>query len=439
MQKIFILDTNVLLHATESLEVFQEHEVIIHLTVLNELDRKKNEPGLIGRNARTIANKLLDYAKVGALNEGVIVNPHGGTVKIDVKMPFGLSGVGTDDFLIGYAGLVQEQVKDKEVVLVSKDKYLQIKAKTLGVYVEDYLHDHAEEVYEGHINQPTTAEAINTIYREKSLPLPEVINNYKELPANLCITLNHGNSSALCVVNTKTSSLDLVSTYNGCCVVGLKPMNAEQRYLLHLLLDPDIHLVTVAGATGSGKTLLALAAGIQQQESGLYDKVIVTRKEVAVGGNKTGFLPGDEQEKAGPWMKGIFGCLDKIAKNHISVNTRGAYNHADKPYQCYTIPGIVTPEPLDYVRGTTFEGYTVIDEAQNFHKDDLKTLITRAGKNCKVVVCGDLGQIDTKFLDRYSNGLSYVIDKFKGWERYAHITLKKTVRSELAKEAEQRL
>lgn len=443
MPKSLVLDTNVLLHDVNCLEVFEEHEVIIHSAVIYEIDKKKNEEGHISRNARIIASKLLGYALEGDITQGVVVNKAGGILKIAGSLPPDKEPLSTDDFLMSYTQMLKHQ--GQNAVLVTKDKLMRLKALTCKVPVEDYKFDRVEETYDGHVEQLVAHSLINTIYKEKELSLYEALPIESVLSANFlpnqCVTLTSNidpKSKALCVIDSKVKNIKLISTINGASAAGIKPLNAEQRYAMHLLLDPNIHLVTINGATGSGKTLLPLASGIQQQEESLYEQVIVTRKEVAVSGNKTPFLPGDVQEKAGPWLKCIFSCLNKIARHHVPTN-RGLVNQIDRSYEFFTSSGIVVAEPLDYVRGTTFDGFVLLDEAQNFHKDELKTLVTRAGKNCKVVICGDVGQIDTRFLDRYSNGLAIVIDRFKGWEHYAHITLKETVRSELAKEAEQRL
>lgn len=444
MRKIIVLDTNVLLHAADSLEVFQEHIVIVHWVVLEELDRKKSEPGLVGFNARAISKKLIKLCEEGDISKGVVVNTQGGEVVVDhtpCVATYGAAVESVDNFLIQYCRELQSSRQSEQVVLVTKDNNLRIKAASKKVKCQLYYNDQVEEQYTGIKQVMVAPNIVSAIYNEKSISIYEVFNSLEEVYPNMCVTLINEHDPqrvALSIVDSVCKKIKLISTNTNCSVLGIKPMNAEQRYALHLLLDPEIHLVTISGATGSGKTLLSLACGMQQSEQQLYDTVIISRKEMGVSGQRPAFLPGNEQEKLMPWLRGVNICLNKIARTHQPNIEKTMLGEIDSAADFYRLTGLITPVTLDYVRSATFDGFMLLEEAQNFHKKEIKTLITRAGK-CKAVLTGDINQIDDIFLNKHDNGMTHVINKMKGWRRYAHIHLNETVRSELAKEADKRL
>lgn len=450
MLKTFILDTNVLLHDPDAIYAFEDNTVVISLAVINELDRKKSESGLIGKHARQVANTLLALCLAGQaaqespLTGVTIPNGHKGRLMFaETTLNVERLKITVDDYLITLA-------ESLNGILISKDNYLRVKAHLAGVANETYEHDRVVESYTGHVDALAPADLIDLLYSSvkhhnyEQISLLEVFDSTKGLYPNQCLTLTSENDpkqTALCIIDKKVKNFSMIKTYNGVRAAGLKPLNAEQRYALHLLLDPEIKLVTISGSTGSGKTQLSLAAGIQGACDTLYENVIVTRQEVAVGGERQAFLPGPLEEKQDPWLKGIYHCLNKIAKTHQPNLGSAMSDGIDKPYKFYIINNIVTPESLAYIRGCTYDSYIALTEAQNCHPSILKTVVTRAGKGGKVVLEGDVKQIDCvtpRFLDEYSNGLSVTINKWKGDDLYGHITLMKNVRSELSLRAEQR-
>lgn len=449
MPKTLVIDTNVLLHHPESIFVFEDNRVVISLAVINELDRKKSESGLIGKHARQVAHILLDLClKAAASNNGetpltgITLNEAGGQLVIpETSLDINRLDCSVDDYLIGLADRMPG-------IIVSKDNYLRVKATVCGVPNETYEHDRVTENYTGHIGALAPSDLIDDLYQSvksnTSYSLMEVFDNTKGLYPNQCLTLTSETDpkqTALCIIDKKVKTFSMIKTFNGVQACNIKPLNAEQRYALHLLLDPEIKLVTINGSTGSGKTMLSLAGGIQGACDTLYENVIVTRQEVAVGGERQAFLPGDKQEKQDPWLAGIYHCLNKIAKVHQPNLGSAMSDGIDRPYKFYIVNDIVSPEVLAYIRGCTYDSYITVTEAQNCHPSILKTVVTRAGKYAKVVLEGDVKQIDCvtpRFLDEHTNGLTVTIDRWKGSEMYGHISLQKNVRSALSMEAENR-
>lgn len=450
MPKNLVIDTNVLLHDPESIFVFEDNRVIISLAVINELDRKKSEPGLIGKNARRVAHILLELCTKAAESnneetplKGITLNSTGGQLVIpETSLDLNRLDCSVDDYLIGLADRMSG-------IIVSKDNYLRVKAAVGGVPNETYEHDRVTENYTGHIDALAPSDLIDDLYQTakhggNSYSLMEVFDSTKDLYPNQCLTLTSETDpkqTALCIIDKKIKTFSMIKTFNGVKACGIKPLNVEQRYALHLLLDPEIKLVTINGSSGSGKTQVSLAAGIQGACDALYENVIVTRQEVAVGGERQAFLPGPLQEKQDPWLKGIYHCLNKIAKTHQPNLGSAMADGIDKPYKFYIVNNIVEPESLAYIRGCTYDSFIAVTEAQNCHPSILKTVVTRAGKSAKVVLEGDVKQIDCvtpRFLDEYTNGLTVTIDRWKGSEIYGHISLLKNVRSALSMEAENR-
>jgi PhoH-like ATPase len=429
MIKRFVLDTNVLLNDVEAMYRFREHEVHIPYIVLEEIESKKNEPGVIGANSREFSRVLLKLLEGSADRPAdstgdIIIGEDYAPPLVDPKLRVSKG----DDRILNYClGII-----DLNPILITKDRYLRIKAKIFGVQTEDYLYDKVREVYTGHIELHTESGIINELHRNGFIDVED------KLHPNTCVTLVdeiNPNHTALCIY--QTGSLKKLTNPDN-KVYGIYPLNAEQKFALELLLNPEIHLVSITGSTGSGKSLISVAAALQQVESKGYHQLLITRAEVAVG-EKQGFLPGGIQEKTDPWLEGLYGCINQLCKH------KPGDKNDFKPHEMFVGRGIVKPAPIQYVRGVTWDNsIIVIDEAQNLHINELKTLITRAGKGTppsKVILLGDVKQIDLKikYLDQENNGLSQCIERFKGWRRYGHITLTKTVRSELAEEAEKRL
>lgn len=389
---------------------FEDNNLIISFEVLNELDSKKNSEGSVGRNSREATRLLLE----------LIGSPNMTFLPADK-----FSGESVDDYLIRLA-------IEQDAILITNDNNLILKATCCGAQAELYYNDFIEEVYTGHSRIAVPGELIDSIYKNSFDKFP--IDFEGELYPNHYLTLyNEYNEkqSALCVVDKQVKTFSLINQHKS--IMGLQPLNSEQKFALDALLNPEIELVIITGDTGSGKTLLSLACGIEQVYRQVYESVIVVRKEVGVSGEKTPWLPGGLDDKLSPWLSGVHCCLNHIAKKE--PNFVGNVSEYDNPYEYYLKTRIVEPKSLDYVRGTTFNSFILLEEAQNFIASDLKTLVTRAGKPSKVVITGDLQQIDCRYLNEFNNGLIVSVDAWKDSKRSACIHLSKTTRSELAEEA----
>lgn len=460
--KLFVLDTSVLLHDPEAIFRFTDNEVHIPPIIFWELDKKKTTEGVIGYNSRRVArtiNKLLGDSEPAttAFN----INEEGG------RLVFGMvdkPGASPDQQIIKYAEDLAA-IRAEQVILVSKDIYLRNASMLRGIAAEDYKHASVEKPYVG-IRQVTCQPGeIDALYLTEpgtgighkvrsGLKLVSVedytANQLQDLSPNECITLidsTNPTRHGLCRYNEKVKSLQLISSHDrDFAVCGIKPLNSEQKYTLDLLLDQNIEFLSIVGATGSGKTLLSLASAIHQAlYLNKYERVIVTRKQVAVGAEDLGFLPGNVSEKTRPWMEAIYGCLAKIAK--LDKNLRDD-RMLGKAFEAYTGSeeegdGTVQIKSLGFVRGVTWESSVIIcDEAQNMHINEIKALATRAGRGSKVIIMGDPAQIDlevSRYLDERSNGLTVASKKMRGWSNAGHITLFKTERSELSSEVAKRL
>lgn len=424
MIKTYVLDTNVLLNDVEAIYRFEDNIVHVPYKVLQELESKKGNPGIIGFNSREFSKILLDHIENNDEDEKLVIGK--GIKQIDFDPRLGNSG---DDTILKYClGL-------DNPILITKDKYLRVKSFLFGVESQDYMYDKVIEPYSGHTQLSSTTGIIDEIHKNGFIE----VDDDDELYPNMCVTLvdeHNPRHTALSIYNSAKNTLERVDKDSKHTVNGISPLNAEQKYALQLLLDPSIELLTIVGATGSGKTLLSIAAALHQVESKIYEQVLITRSETPVGRGQ-GFLPGDVKEKSDPWLEGLYGCINHICKHKSSDKNEF------KPHEMYIGRGIIKPCPIDYVRGVTWNNsILIVDEAQNEHLKIIKTLVTRAGKgktNTKVVLLGDTRQIDTPYLDRENNGLSLCVEKFKGWDKYGHIQLMKSVRSDLAEEADKRL
>lgn len=425
MSKIYILDTNVLLHDPRSLFAFKDNEVIIPLVVLDELDKKKvGGHDETARHARMVIRSLDKMRLQGSIHKGV-PTPAGGIVRVELNhrernVP-DLDPKRVDNRLIGVAlGLKKEQPKRK-VTLITKDINLRVKCDALGVVTEDYNADsvapNASLIYEGAIEVSASSEAIDKLYKDGFLHSEE----YGKFNENQYVFLNSNtrdNHTSL----ARCSGSTFVNTYVPNDVWGISSRNKEQAYALDALFCPDIKLVTMIGKAGSGKTLMAVAAGISQVlDSHEYKKLIMTRP-VQPMGRDIGFLPGDINDKMRPWMAPLQDNLDLL----FSEKGKG---YLDMQREA----GIIEVEALTYIRGRSIpRSFIIVDEAQNLTLHEIKTIITRIGEGSKIVLTGDILQIDNPFIDSVDNGLSCVVEKFKHHPVAAHITLQKGERSELA-------
>ena len=454
-QKLFVLDTNVLMHDPMSLFRFEEHDVFLPMIVLEELDGHKKGMTEVARNARQASRSLDSLAAAGGADMGKGLplaslghaeaqgNLFFQTQALDLSLPLALPQGKADNQILGVVRALGEQHKLREVVLVSKDINMRVKARALGLHAEDYQNDKALEdgdlLYSGALALPAdfwlrhgkTVESwqqgSHTFYRISGPLVPQLLINqfvYFEAPGEPSLY------ARVTEIRGKTAVLRTLKDFNHQknAVWGVTTRNREQNFAMNLLTDPDVDFVTLAGTAGTGKTLMALAAGLTQVlDDRRYTEIIMTRATVSVG-EDIGFLPGTEEEKMGPWMGALDDNLEFLAKGDGSGAGewgRAATNDL--------IKSRIKIKSMNFMRGRTFMNkYVIIDEAQNLTPKQMKTLITRAGPGTKIICMGNLAQIDTPYLTEGSSGLTYAVDRFKGWAHGGHITLARGERSRLA-------
>jgi PhoH-like ATPase len=448
-KRIYALDTNVLLHDPTSLFRFEEHDIFIPMTVLEELDEKKKGASEVSRNGRQVSrflNELIERGNGHGISNGLeLASPEGVNLRRgnDVGRLYfqqrTTNGHGKADNLILSAVIeLRDQNPDRAVVLVTKDINLRIKAKIYGIHAEDYQNDRAlddftllytgsteltEDFWDRHPEVQSWNERGRTFYK---LDRREDEDWY----ANQCLFLPGENSVELRVLHVDDSKATLVllddHSHANHSVWGIAARNREQNFALNVLMDPDVDFVTLLGTAGTGKTLLALAAGLAQvMDQQRYREIIMTRATVSVG-EDIGFLPGTEEEKMTPWMGALTDNLEVLA-NPEEGGSWGRQATND------LLASRIKIRSLNFMRGRTFlSRYLIIDEAQNLTPKQMKTLITRAGPGTKIVCLGNVEQIDTPYLTETTSGLTYAVDRFKHWEHSAHITLRRGERSRLA-------
>lgn len=428
MKKTFCIDTNVFIYDPMALFSFEDNDVVIPLVVLEEIDAlKKGQFDDVARNARA-TNRILDELRQkGDLTKGVEL-PGGGTLRI-VKskynaaiMPAELDKDYVDNFIISTALDLQAELKTP-VRLITKDISMRIKCDMLGVPCDDYLKHRvagqADLIYGGVRVVTTSKENVDSFFSQKGLDIADLNLEVPMLPNEYAVIKNHSAASGL----AKCVGSELVPIIHCDDAWGLKPRNKEQRFALDSLMDDEIRLATLIGPAGTGKTLLAIAAGLHQVlEEKKYDKLIVTRPIQPLG-RDIGYLPGTKEEKMEPWVQPIVDNLDYLFRTCRSKDT----------LQMYFDAGIIEVEAITYIRGRSIpRAYMIIDEAQNLTVHELKTIITRVGEGTKIVLTGDVDQIDNVNIDAVSNGLTYAVEKFKTYDLAGHITLIKGERSKLA-------
>ena len=453
--KLFVLDTNVLLHDPTSLFRFEEHDIFLPMIVLEELDGHKKGMTEVARNGRQ-TSRLLDAlagVKGADMAQGLALDSTGNvaaggklyfqTAPLDVTMPAALPQGKADNQILGVVAALEKQYAPREVILVSKDINMRVKARALGLCAEDYENDKTLEdgdlLYPGVLQLPPdfwtrqskTIESwqsgSSTFYRVSGPAVASLYINqfvYFESPGEPSLY------ARVTEIRDKTAVLktlkDFTHLKNG--VWGVTARNREQNFALNLLMDPEIDFVTLAGTAGTGKTLLALASGLTQVlDDRRYTEIIMTRATVSVG-EDIGFLPGTEEEKMGPWMGALDDNLEFLSKGDASGAGewgRAATNEL--------IRSRVKIKSMNFMRGRTFMNkWVIIDEAQNLTPKQMKTLITRAGPGTKIICMGNLAQIDTPYLTEGSSGMTYAVDRFKGWPHGGHVTLARGERSRLA-------
>jgi PhoH-like ATPase len=454
--KLFVLDTNVLMHDPTSLFRFEEHDIYLPIMTLEELDNNKKGLSEVARNARQ-ASRFLDEVVTkhkAAINEGIPLQRHEAdnatgrlflqTEVIDGQVPASLPMGKADNHIIGVVIYLQKHKPQRQVILVSKDINMRIKAHALGLEAEDYFNDKVLEdtdlLYTGIValsgdfwdqhgkELESWKKDGHTYYRihgplVQKLTLNEFLYQEGERPLQALVKEVSGRTAVLETVRDYTHQ-----RHN---VWGITARNREQNFALNLLMNPDVDFVTLLGQAGTGKTLLTLAAGLMQTlETKQYSEIIMTRVTVPVG-EDIGFLPGTEEEKMTPWMGALEDNLDVLNKNED--DQAGEWGRAATRD---LIRSRIKIKSLNFMRGRTFiNKFLIIDEAQNLTPKQMKTLITRAGPGTKVICLGNIAQIDTPYLTEGSSGLTYVVDRMKGWPHSGHITLQRGERSRLADHA----
>ena len=433
--KTFILDTNVILHDASSINMFQENDVIIPLTVIEELDHFKRGSQVINLNAREFARTLDSMTGSALFNGGISMGKNRGKLRIAISKGLNpsIKDVFKDDTpdhrVLSVACDWKDKLKDKtQVILVTKDVNLRMKAKALGIRAEDYTTDRVksiEELYSGkgiveNFDDDVLVKLFQPPYEVSAAKLLKRLNG-EALPNKYYILRNHSRS----VLAYLNQNKDLLQKVDKTTVYGITPRNAEQTFAVNALINPRIQLVSMTGKAGTGKTLLALAGALHMKKS--YRQIFIARPIVPLSNKDIGYLPGDVESKLAPYMQPLWDNL-KVIQDQFPEN--------DKYHQA--IDAMIKEEklmiePLSYIRGRSLQRiFFIVDEAQNLTPHEVKTIITRAGEGAKVVFTGDIYQIDHPYLDGESNGLSYLIDRFKGQRLYAHINLEKGERSELA-------
>jgi PhoH-like ATPase len=450
-KKLFVLDTNVLMHDPSSLFRFEEHDIYLPMVTLEELDNNKKGITEVARNARQASRNLEEIvgANLTNLDNGCPLSIKGNqhvsgrlflqTEAIDFNLPM-LAGSKADNQILGVVLSLQKKNADRQVILVSKDINIRIKARALSVPAEDYFNDKVledsellytgikelpESFWEHHSKAMESWQEAGRMFYRITGPLCQtfLINEFVfygfDKPFEAIVRTIEGNTAVLEIVK----DFSQVKHH----VWGIAARNREQNFAFNLLMDPDIDFVSLLGQAGSGKTLLTLAAALTQTlDKKIYSEIIMTRVTVSVG-EDIGFLPGTEEEKMAPWMGALEDNLDVLNQSDENTGEWGRAVTQD------LVRSRLKIKSLNFMRGRTFlNKFLIIDEAQNLTPKQMKTLITRAGPGTKVVCLGNIAQIDTPYLTEGSSGLTYVVDRFKGWDHNGHVTLMRGERSRLA-------
>ena len=437
MNNIYVLDTNVLLDDPTAIFDYEKDEVIIPLAVLEELDNQKNKTSDIGYNARETSRLLDELRHKGRLNEGIELD-NGSSLKIvidkeELKLPPHLSATKYDNRILTTAIDLQDSNPEKEVVMVSNDINLRLIANAFDIKAEDHKGNgiNGEELYDGFIEIKTKAENIDDFYENEKINPDKLDGDFNELYPNQMVQLSTFDERGKSALGRFDGQNIVPLIFDKKAPMGITALNREQKFAFELLLNDDIRIVTMSGKAGTGKTLLALAAGLQKVTNDkYYDRVLIARPVVPMG-KDIGFLPGSMEEKLEPWMQPI---LDNL--NLIIHSNKSSYLSIDQLIE----NDFIQIEALTYIRGRSIPNqYIIIDEAQNLSKHEVKTILTRAGKDSKIILTGDPFQIDNPYLNKVNNGLSQVANKFYKEQMTGHIMLLKGERSEIAKIASELL
>lgn len=451
-KKIYLLDTSVLLHSPEALFAFGDNDVVLPLVVLDELDTFKKGSMELNRNARWVISQLDELRTQGPVDQGVALGQDGGTLRVDVDqmqkvdalIPPGFSH-NVDNRILATALGIKHQEQKRKVVLVTKDINMRVKAEALGLVAEDYRHDQIVEIsemYPGHREVTTSDRVLHELYEQKTVPISAIDQGPIPLAPHEFVMLR-ASGGAITKYDGNGHLHQIRDLRHD--VWGLRPLNREQRYALEVLLDDSIPLVTIAGKAGTGKTILAIAVGLQKVcNEKTYRKLAIYRPVIPMG-RDLGYLPGTEQEKLSPWMQPIYDNLEYLLSEGGAPQTNGGSRKGgggggsnSSRIDYLQDSNLLDIRALAYIRGRSLpQQFIIVDEAQNLTPHEAKTIITRAGQGTKLVFTGDPYQIDHPYLDSTSNGLTHVVEKFKDHGIAAHVTLVKGERSPLAEIASQ--
>lgn len=421
MRKTFVIDTSVLLYDKDSLRSFPGNDVVIPLTVLDELDRNKEKPGIVGENARHVNRYLDSLREHGRLDKGVKIPDVDQTVQVCTVEPIDLlpsdfDNKKGDNRIIAVAQGLKEKNKKRPVIVVTKDINLRVKCDALGIQSEDYYKDYINlQEDEDHVTRTilVSPSMVSDIYSQGSVTI-EPGDLYEN---EYVVCKSDTGSSVLC--RHKGGELHRLRAAEFKKIGTISPKNKEQHFALDCLWDDSVSLVCLTGIAGSGKTFLTLMCALEALQSGKYERIVVTRSIQPVG-RDLGYLPGDIKEKMAPWM------------SPLVDNFRHAFKDMSY-FEMMVNKGQIEISPLSYIRGRTFSNaFVIVDEAQNATIHELKTIVTRVGENTKIVLMGDTDQVDTPYIDKRSNGLSIVINKMRVSDLVAHVHLPKGERSALA-------
>ncbi len=465
--KHFVLDTNVLLHNPDALFVFEDNHIVIPFPVIEELDTMKRREDDVGRNARETVRHLDAIRRAGRLIDGVNLSQVGprpgsgagaatGTVRIDVEeheRPKSIAHDSPDNRIIAVAWALSQ--RGEPVVFVSKDLAARIKADALGIRTEDFENQKvdADRLYSGYLELDAARKDIDDLYRDRMLELKRLKGQLavemddgttltRELSPNQYVILKDVQDEAHSGLGRRLADTDhlIPVAPQKKPTFGILARNVQQTMALDLLLDDEVKMVTLLGAAGTGKTLLAIAAGMTKVfAEERYEKLLVARPIMPMG-RDIGYLPGDKDEKLGAWMQPIFDNLTYLLSTRGSPNQSPDSRTSEQRIDKLIMDGRLVLEPLTYIRGRSIpHQFMIVDEAQNLTPHEVKTIASRVGEGTKLVLTGDIGQIDNPYLDGSSNGLSYAVEKMRGLGVVGHVTLAKSERSELASLAADRL
>ncbi len=442
MKKTYVLDTNVILHSAQALNSFEDNEVVIPMTVIEELDKFKRNQDELGRNTRQAIRQIDALRQKGSLAKGVPLNNSPdpdkcGSLRVivsegrlsdssDMKVP--------DNRILNVAKMLMEQ-KKQPVIFITKDLNLRLKADALGIPVEDFECEqvNSDELYPGVLTLPADADLMTQFHRDGFIEIPKALTVY---PNEFVIFADKANEHHTTVGWCRHGRIEVLPDGAGEHVGGITPRSLEQRMALILLTDPEIQVVSLVGQAGSGKTLLALAAAVEQAiNNNLYERILVSRPIVPMG-KDIGYMPGGKDEKLSVWMQPIYDNLEFLLQNGGKKDQQTVRRRLDDMRRNHQLE----LEALTYIRGRSIpRQFIIVDEAQNLTPHEVKTIVSRAGMGSKMILTGDPAQIDNPYLDASSNGLSYLVEHLKGIDLHGHITLRKSERSPLAAAAAEHL